>query len=102
MILYWGWVSLDQFASLKAGEMLRSRLLNRRAAAWLKHENRRTVSRVVFAPGESMDLAGPIYNLWKGWGVQPVLANKLRKTLERVLILVLEGDYDVFQKHSSS
>jgi hypothetical protein len=40
-----------------------------RATAWLKHPLRRTVARVVFSPGE--ETPAHIYNLWKGWGVQP-------------------------------
>ncbi len=41
------------------------------AAEWLKWPQRRTVSRLTYAPGKSDTLEDGAYNLWKGWGVEP-------------------------------
>lgn len=61
--------------------------------AWLRHPERREYAGVAFAPGREVEFEG-IYNLWRGWGVEPSPVGSCARFLDFVREVVCSGDED--------
>jgi hypothetical protein len=64
------------------------------ADLWLKHPRRRTYLRAEFAPGQQ--LGRSVYNLWTGWGVEPIKPQRgvasCDKYLDHVFHVICSGN----------